>query len=153
METVKRDRRQTVVVNGVPWPVQGAQVAIIDAGRIVLQFRPWPPGWELPGGHCEDGEDPAITAAREAEEETGYRPGPVRPMIAYNALSGISDMRFTAFLAEGAERIGPPSDPGESSQVEWVPLADVPRLAAQGQIQDGPSLTALTYYLAVERPP
>jgi hypothetical protein len=37
-------------------------------------------------------------------------------------------------------------------QVEWVPLAAVPELAAQGQIQDGPSLTALTYYPAVERP-
>ncbi len=110
-------------------------------------------GWEVSAGWADAGEDLAAAARREVEEETGYRPGPVRPMIAYNALSGISDMRFTAFLAEGAERIGPPSDPGESSQVEWVPLADVPRLAAQEQIQDGPSLTALTYYLAVERPP
>ena len=109
-------------------------------------------GWEVPAGWADAGEDLAAAARREIEEETGHRPGPIRPMTAYNALSGISDMRFTAFLAEGAERIGPPSDPGESSQVEWVPLADVPRLAAQGQIQDGPSLTALTYYLAVERP-
>jgi 8-oxo-dGTP pyrophosphatase MutT (NUDIX family) len=38
---------------------------------VLLQLRPWPPGWELPGGHREAGEDPALTALREAEEETG----------------------------------------------------------------------------------
>jgi hypothetical protein len=40
-------------------------------------------------------------------------------MTAYNALSGISDMRFAAFLADGAEHIGPPTDPSESSEVDW----------------------------------
>jgi hypothetical protein len=35
--------------------------------------------------------------------------------------------------------------------MEWVPLDTVPKLAVAGQVQDGPSLTALTYYLAVER--
>jgi len=63
----------TVVIDGVEWTVEGAQVAIVERGRVLLQFRPWPPGWELPGGHCEPGEDPAVTAARETEEETGYR--------------------------------------------------------------------------------
>jgi 8-oxo-dGTP pyrophosphatase MutT (NUDIX family) len=62
-----------VVIDGVEWPVEGAQVAIVQRGRVLLQFRPWPPGWELPGGHCERGEDPAATAVREAFEETGYR--------------------------------------------------------------------------------
>lgn len=62
-----------VTVDGIPWPVQGAQVAVIEADRVLLQFRPWPPGWELPGGHCEASEDPAMSAAREAEEETGLR--------------------------------------------------------------------------------
>jgi 8-oxo-dGTP pyrophosphatase MutT (NUDIX family) len=60
-----------VDVDGCRRPVNGAQLAILDGERVVLQLRPWPPGWELPGGHCEPGEDPAVTAAREAEEETG----------------------------------------------------------------------------------
>ena len=62
-----------VEVEGISWPVLGAQVAVLRDRHVLVQFRPFPPGWELPGGHCEDGEDPAITAAREAEEETGYR--------------------------------------------------------------------------------
>jgi 8-oxo-dGTP pyrophosphatase MutT (NUDIX family) len=108
-------------------------------------------GWEVPAGWADSGEDPAVAITREIEEETGYRPGRVRPMTRYNALSGISDMRFTGFVATGAERIGPPADRGESSRVEWVQLIEVPKLASAGQIQDGPSLTALMYYLAVER--
>ena len=43
------------------------------------------------------------------------------------------------------------SHPGESARVEWVPLSEVPKLAAEGQIQDGPPLTALAYYMAFER--
>ncbi len=130
-------------------------VVIDDHEQVLLIWRhrfitdSW--GWEVPAGWADVGEDPATAIRREIEEETGYRAGPTRPMTAYNALSGISDMQFTAFLVTGAQRVGPPSDHGESSRVEWVPLTRVPGLAAEGQIQDGPSLTALTYYLAVER--
>lgn len=130
-------------------------VVVDDADRVLLIWRhrfitdSW--GWEVPAGWAEPGEDTAIAIRREIEEETGYRPGTVRPMTAYNALSGISDMRFTVFLASGAEHVGVPADRAESSKVEWVPLATVPNLAANGHIQDGPSLAALTYYMAVER--
>ncbi|HUY47994.1 MAG TPA: NUDIX hydrolase [Streptosporangiaceae bacterium] len=139
----------------VHFPRASVTAVVTDGPRVLLLWRQrfitgtW--GWEVPAGWAEAGEDLADTARREIEEETGYRPGPLRPMTAYNALSGISDMRFTAFIADGAERLGEPRDPGESSRVEWVPLAEVPALAAAGKIQDGPSLTALTYYLAVER--
>ncbi len=67
-----RHRLASVAVGADAWPVGGAQLAVLDRGRVLLQFRPWPPGWELPGGHCEPGEDPADTARREAEEETGH---------------------------------------------------------------------------------
>lgn len=77
MKTVRK-----VSVEGVDWPVQGAQVAVIRDSRILIQLRPWLPGWELPGGHCEPDEDPSLTAAREAYEETGYR-------VAIQALVGV----------------------------------------------------------------
>jgi 8-oxo-dGTP pyrophosphatase MutT (NUDIX family) len=126
-----------------------------DGSRVLLLWRhrfitdSW--GWEVPAGWADPGEDSAEAIMREIEEETGYRPAMVRPMTRYNALSGISDMRFTAFVASGAKRVGPPADRGESSRVEWVQVAEVPKLADEGQIQDGPSLTALMYYLAVEQ--
>jgi 8-oxo-dGTP pyrophosphatase MutT (NUDIX family) len=140
----------------VHFPRASVTAVVADGeGQVLLLWRhrfitdTW--GWEVPAGWADPGEDLGVAIAREIEEETGYRPAKVRPMTAYNALSGISDMRFTAFLACGAERTGPPADRGESSRVEWVPLAEIPKLAAEGQIQDGPSLTALTYYMAIER--
>jgi hypothetical protein len=56
-------------------------VVLDDAGERVLLMRRhrfivdrWV--WELPGGYVDDGEDPAGAAAREVEEETGWRPSP-----------------------------------------------------------------------------
>ena len=55
-------------------------VPVLPDGRILLirQFRPAidREALELPAGARDSsGEDPAVTAARELEEETGYRPG------------------------------------------------------------------------------
>jgi 8-oxo-dGTP pyrophosphatase MutT (NUDIX family) len=98
--------RPAVMVDGVAWPVDGAQVAIVDAGRVLVQLRPWPPGWELPGGHCEDGEDPAATAAREAEEETGLRVRIVGLVGVYSwaGLRAAGDVLFRGEVTGGRRR-------------------------------------------------
>jgi 8-oxo-dGTP pyrophosphatase MutT (NUDIX family) len=105
----RRDRRpkrpSQVVVDGVAWPVQGAQAAIVDGPRVLLQLRPFPPGWELPGGHVERDEDPAETAVRETEEETGYRVN-IRGLVGVYSWSGLRNAADAVFLAElaGGER-------------------------------------------------
>jgi 8-oxo-dGTP pyrophosphatase MutT (NUDIX family) len=86
-------------VDGVAWPVQGAQAAIVDGSRVLLQLRPFPPGWELPGGHVELDEDPAETAVREVEEETGYRVN-IRGLVGVYSWSGLRNAADAVFLAE-----------------------------------------------------
>jgi hypothetical protein len=49
--------------------------------------------------------------------------------------------------ADTATRIGPPADAFESERVGWVPLGDIPRLAADGKISSGTTLSALFYAL------
>ena len=95
-----------IEVEGIAWPVVGAQVAVVRGGRVLVQFRPWPPGWELPGGHCEDGEDPAVTAAREAEEESGYR---IRitglaGVYTWSGLRTVGDVLYVGEVDGGAPR-------------------------------------------------
>ncbi|GAA3233615.1 hypothetical protein GCM10020216_054030 [Nonomuraea helvata] len=64
----------------------GAGAAVIDEqNRVLLIWRhrfitdTW--GWEIPIGKIDDGEEPIAAAAREVEEETGWRPGPLRPLL------------------------------------------------------------------------
>jgi len=96
----------SVVINGVAWPVEGAQVAIVERGRVLLQLRPWPPGWELPGGHVEPGEDPAVTGARETEEETGYRVriAGIVGVYSWRGLRSAGDVVFLGEVIGGAPR-------------------------------------------------
>lgn len=137
----------------VRMPNQAAGTVVHDPGRgVLLLWRhrfitdTW--GWEIPAGRIDPGEQPEQAAARETLEETGWRPGPLRPLLSYQPTNGLSDQRFDLFLADGATHEGDPTDPGESERIEWVPTDEVRGLARAGEIQDGLSLTAILYALA-----
>jgi hypothetical protein len=76
-------------------------------------------------GLVEEGETPADAAAREVLEETGWRPGPIKPLIYAEPANGITDSQHHVFRAEGATYEGPPTEKNESDWIEWIPLADV----------------------------
>lgn len=134
-------------------PKRTVSVVAVDDGNVLLMWRhrfttdTW--GWEVPAGWVEAGEDLEAAARRETEEETGWRAGTITPLITYNVLAGISSLRMNTFLATDLTRTGPASDHLEASHVEWVPVERIPSLARDGQISDGVSLTALTYFLMV----
>jgi ADP-ribose pyrophosphatase len=58
---------------------------------------------EFPGGVVERGEEPAAAAARELEEETGYRASSLRLAGSTSPNPAIMANRFHVFLAEGLE--------------------------------------------------
>ena len=105
-------------------------------------------GWEIPAGRVDPGEPPEVAAAREVEEETGWRPGPLRQLCRFAVASGITDHTFTAYLAAGATYVGEPEDAFEAERVEWVPVHDVRLSLAAGSMCDGPTVAAIAYALA-----
>jgi 8-oxo-dGTP pyrophosphatase MutT (NUDIX family) len=131
-------------------PRKAAGVVVHDPERgVLLLWRhrfitdSW--GWEIPAGRIEDGEDAIEAGAREVLEETGWRPGRVRPLLTYHPSNGISDQVFHLFEAQGAEYVGEPADISESERVEWVGLNDLRRRVIAGEMPDGLSLTAVLY--------
>jgi 8-oxo-dGTP pyrophosphatase MutT (NUDIX family) len=134
-------------------PNEAAGTVVHDPGRgVLLLWRhrfitdTW--GWEIPAGRIDPGETAADAAAREALEETGWRVSGLSPLVTYQPTNGLSDQRFHLVVATGADHVGPPTDPGESQRIEWVPVDEVAAIARRGDMPDGLSLTAILYALA-----
>ncbi|MFI9718346.1 NUDIX hydrolase [Streptomyces sp. NPDC052396] len=122
-----------------------------DRREILMMWRhrfitdAW--AWELPMGLIEPGETPGETAAREVEEETGWRPGPMRPLIYAEPANGITDSQHFVFRADDATHIGPPTEKNESDRIEWIPLDRVRGMIDRREIVSSGSLVGLLYVL------
>jgi 8-oxo-dGTP pyrophosphatase MutT (NUDIX family) len=139
----------------VRFPNHAAGTIVRDPDRgVLLLWRhrfitdTW--GWEIPAGRIDPGETPEQAAARETLEETGWEPGPLRPLFRYQPSNGISDQSFQIFVSDGATHRGDPTDAAEAERVEWVSVADVRALVRAGQMLDGLSLTSMLYALAFD---
>jgi 8-oxo-dGTP pyrophosphatase MutT (NUDIX family) len=126
-----------------------------DADRVLMLWRhrfvtdEW--GWELPGGIVDGDEQGATAAAREVEEETGWRPGQMTNLLSFQPMIGMVDTPHELFVAHGAERVGAPTDLEEAGRVDWIPLGSVLDLISKGEILGSGSLVALLHILATRR--
>lgn len=118
--------------------IQAAVIVAIDDDHIILveQYRV-PLGkrcLELPAGLVGDdnaGEAVEIAAARELEEETGYRADRIETIGFFHSSPGMVSEGFTLVRAHGLEKIGPGGgDAGEDITVHRVPLATLPDFVA-----------------------
>ena len=140
------------------WMPAAAMTAVLDDGgtRVLLMWRhrfvsdTW--NWELPGGLVELGEDPAVTAAREVEEETGYRPRTVEHLVTFEPMIGMVTSPHHVYLSRGAEYVGEPTEANEMQRLEWIALDAVPDLIEAGLICNSGTLVALLHVLALSGP-
>ena len=98
---------------------------------------------ELPGGLIDEGEEPAETAKRELEEETGYRAGRVEHLATFQPMGGMVDSEHFVFVGRDPEKMGEPTETNEVERMEWVPLSSVPQLIDSGEIWNSGTLVAL----------
>ena len=118
--------------------IGAAVILALDDGHVLLveQYRV-PLGkrcLELPAGLVgdeEQGEEAAVAAIRELEEETGYRAERAVDLGRYYASPGMSSEGFTLLRAEGLSRVGEGGGvEGEDIIVHHVPVAQIADFAA-----------------------
>lgn len=128
-------------------PGAAAVVPLLVTGEVVLvrQFRYATGGWilEVPAGKLTAGEEPARCAARELEEEVGYRPGRLEPLGWIWTTPGFTDERIWLFLARELEPAEQRLQEGERLEVERLPLEEAVAMARRGDIRDAKSICAL----------
>jgi ADP-ribose pyrophosphatase len=118
--------------------ISAAVIVAVDDGHVLLveQYRV-PLGRrciELPAGLIGDeteGEAPEIAAARELEEETGYRPARMTDLGYYYSSPGMVTEGFTLLRAEGLTKVSEGGGvEGENIVVYRVKLSQVPAFIA-----------------------
>jgi ADP-ribose pyrophosphatase len=102
---------------------------------------------ELPAGTLEPGEDPEVCAARELEEETGFRAGRLQRLGGFFVAPGYCTEYIHAYLATGLQPGTAGGDEDEDIEMLPLPLDEVLRLVETGELEDAKSLAALFLYL------
>lgn len=132
----------------------GAAVLLIKDGAVLLvkQFR-YAYGkviYEIPAGKLNKGEDSLIAAARELEEETGYRAKLVRMFDLYPS-PGYTDEVIYVYFAESYEFTAQKLDDGEFLNCEFITFDKVLQMIESGEICDAKTVSAIYRYINLNR--
>lgn len=117
----------------------GSRVVLIRNDRIALGKVLW----ECPAGTLEPPEDPGVCAARELEEEAGYRAGRVIPLGSFYTTPGMTDELMHAFAAVDLEASAQDLEEDERIEVHVVDGAEALKMVEDGRLMDAKSMLAL----------
>lgn len=100
---------------------------------------------ELPAGKIDAGEEPLSSAARELEEETGYRAGRLDLVYRFYSSPGFCDELLHLYFASGLERRATRLEQDEIVELEEYPLQEALELVEKGDIRDAKTIVALLW--------
>lgn len=147
VDTVTLPNGLTVNLEVVRHPGAAAVVPLKDDGTVFLirQFRHAAGGfiYEIPAGKLNPGEDPAACAARELEEEIGYRAGKLELLSSIFTAPGFTDEVIHVYKATGLTTGRQQLDRDEVLDVIEMPLQEAMRMIETGAIRDAKSIVGL----------
>ena len=147
VDTVTLPNGLTVDLEVVRHPGAAAVVPLKEDGRVILirQFRHAAGGfiYEIPAGKLHPGEDPTVCAARELEEEVGYRVGKLELLSSIFTAPGFTDEVIHIYkateLTVGRQQL----DRDEVLEVIEMPLSEAMSMIETGTIRDAKSIVGL----------
>jgi ADP-ribose pyrophosphatase len=132
-----------VTLDTVRHPGAAAIVPFETSDEILLirQYRFATGGeiFEIPAGKRDAGEDPAVCAARELEEEVGRRAGRLEPLGAIWTAPGFTDEKIHLFAAFDLEVVPQRLEEDEVIEVLRVPLSRALEMVWNGEMIDAKS--------------
>ena len=141
---------ETSVREWIDHPGASAIVPVFEDGRTLLvrQFR-YPPRrtfLEVPAGKLDTpNEDPEAVAARELEEETGWRAGRFEHVGTAYPCIGYSNEQIHVFTAHDLGRSTQSLADGEFVEVVEMDFDEALTRARRGDLKDMKTVTALVY--------
>jgi ADP-ribose pyrophosphatase len=147
IDTVTLPNGVTVDLETIRHPGAAAVVPMKEDGTVVLirQFRHAAGGfiYEIPAGKLNPGEDPLSCAARELEEEIGYRAATFSLLSSIFTAPGFADEVIHVYKATGLTQGRQQLDRDEVLDVIEMPLADAIRKIEDGTIRDAKTIVGL----------
>lgn len=156
IDMVRLPNGETVELETIRHPGAAAVVPVKDDGTVVLvrQFRHAAGGfiYEIPAGKLHPGEDPLHCAARELEEEVGYRASSLQLLSSILTAPGFADEVIHVYKATGLTRGRQQLDRDEVLDVIEMPLAEAVAKIEDGTIRDAKTIVGLqAVYLRTSR--
>lgn len=152
MFTVERDRLREEsgfeIVREIIRHTGGAGcLPLFDDGRVALVKQYRHPArqelLEIPAGKIEAGESPVECAAREVEQEIGFRAGRIELLADFYSTPGFCEERLYVYLATELTPAEQNLDHDEFVEVVYLPLADAVAMAERNEIEDSKTIIAL----------
>lgn len=101
---------------------------------------------ELVAGTLEPGEDPEETAARELQEEAGFKAGKLTKLGQIYSAPGFCSELLHLYLAEELTPSRLPGDEDEEIEVERIPLEQALAMIDRGEFQDAKTVAGVLLY-------
>ena len=147
VETVTLPNGATANLEVITHPGAAAVVPMKDDRTVVMirQYRHAVGGfiYEIPAGKLHRGEDPKDCAAREVEEETGYKVGRLEPLLSFLTTPGFTNEIIHIFvgreLSPGTQHL----DADEILEIIEMPLDQAIVRINAGEIQDAKTIIGL----------
>ena len=156
IDTVTLPNGATVELEMIHHPGAAAVVPIKENGVVILirQYRHAAGGYiyEIPAGKLHPGEDPKCCAARELEEEIGYRAASFELLVSILTTPGFTDEVIHIYKGTGLTIAKQNLDHDEVIEIVEMSLEKAIARIEDGTIKDGKTIIGLqTAYLRKRR--
>lgn len=135
--------------NLIEHPGAAAILPVFDDGKVLLvrQYRKAIESetLEIPAGKLDKGEDPALCAKRELEEETGYKAKNIEYLGKIATAPGFCNEIIYLYKATGLEKGEKHTDEDEFTENVIISLEEVKEKIKSGEIIDCKTLSILAY--------